>query len=277
MQPFTRRWAAGRPTATATLIAISVGAFASQMLVEFVLTEHGDRGLLWQWLALDGASIQAGQYWKFLSQIFLHDGPFHLLANMLLLYFAGREVEPILGARHFVGIFAIANVLGALVQWLVMPAFPFVGVSAGVAAVLVAFTAILPELEVTVNVLFVLPLRLRAKHLGIAICAVSATGWYMQTTPSVGPAAILVGSIFGWLYAKQLGFGNPLAIQRYIFNRRQHAARIDRMSPAQFISAEIDPILDKIAREGMHSLTRAERKILAKGQEKIARKTARTR
>ena len=44
------------------------------------------------------------------------------------------------------------------------------------------------------------------------------------------------------------------------------------MTPAEFISREIDPILDKISREGIHSLTRAERKILEKGREKIERK-----
>ena len=46
------------------------------------------------------------------------------------------------------------------------------------------------------------------------------------------------------------------------------------MSAEQFVSVEVDPILDKIAREGMHSLTRSERKILAKGREKIAAKTS---
>jgi hypothetical protein len=65
-----------------------------------------------------------------------------------------------------------------------------------------------------------------------------------------------------------------LAIQRYIFERRQRAARLDRMTAEQFISAEIDPILDKVSRNGMHSLTRAERRILEKGREKIAARTS---
>jgi hypothetical protein len=33
-------------------------------------------------------------------------------------------------------------------------------------------------------------------------------------------------------------------------------------SPEEFVRQEVDPILDKIAREGIHSLTRRERKIL---------------
>jgi len=34
------------------------------------------------------------------------------------------------------------------------------------------------------------------------------------------------------------------------------------MSPDEYMREQVDPILDKIAREGMQSLTRSERKIL---------------
>ena len=274
-QPFTRPWAAGRPSATAVLLAVNVGAFVSQMLVEFMLSDRGDQGLVWQWLALDGAGIQAGQLWKFFTFQFIHDGPLHLLANMLLLFFAGREVEPIVGARHFLAIYCIGNLLGGIAHWLVMPDFPLLGASAGVAAVLVAFSTILPELEVTLHLFFVLPLRLRAKHLTLALALMSAMLWHTLTATSIGPVAMLAACVPGWLYVKQLGFGNPLLFQRFIFDRRQREARMDRMSVEQFVSAEIDPILDKIAREGMHSLSRAERRILEKGREKIAAKTTR--
>ena len=43
-----------------------------------------------------------------------------------------------------------------------------------------------------------------------------------------------------------------------------------RMSPQQYISACIDPILDKISRHGMGSLTDEERHTLAKAREKIS-------
>ena len=44
------------------------------------------------------------------------------------------------------------------------------------------------------------------------------------------------------------------------------------MSPEQFIAEEVDPLLDKISREGIGSLTRGERRLLAKAGEKIAEK-----
>jgi hypothetical protein len=42
------------------------------------------------------------------------------------------------------------------------------------------------------------------------------------------------------------------------------------MNAEQFIAEEVDPLLEKISREGMQSLTRSERRILAKAREKLA-------
>lgn len=272
-QPFIRRWSSGRPSATAVLVALSVGAYVSQLLLDYSLAEHGPARLLQSWLALDGAAIRAGHYWTFLTYSLVHVDPFHLLANVLLLYFAGKEVEPIVGTRHFTILYLLGTVVGGVAHWLVMPGVPLLGITPAVAAIVIAFTTILPELEVTVNLFFVLPLRLRAKHLALALIAVAAILWTVPTLPEIGPVAMLAASVMAWLYVKQLGFGNPLAFQRYIFDRRQRAARLDRMSAEQFISTQIDPILDKIGREGMQSLSRTERRMLARGREKIAGKT----
>lgn len=272
IQPFIRRWAAGRPSVTALLIALSVGAYAAQMIAELFL---GDARFFHRWLALDSAGIASAEYWKFLTFPLLHNDPLHLLGNMLLLFFAGREVEPIVGRRHFLALFFGGTLLGGVAHWLVMPGEQLTGVTAGVMAVFVAFTTILPELEIVVHLFFVLPLRLRAKYLALALLGVSAVCWLTQTAPQIGPAGMVVAGGFAWAYVKQLGFGNPLAIQRYIFAKRQRVTRLERMSPEQFIRAEIDPILEKISAHGLGSLSRAERKILAQGREKIASRPAR--
>ena len=93
--------------------------------------------------------------------------------------------------------------------------------------------------------------------------------------PGVGHLAHLGGSFAGWIYARQLGFGLKLPVPRFYQEKRERHERIQSMTPEEFISSEIDPILDKISREGIHSLTRAERKILEKGREKIELKTNR--
>ena len=271
--PVTRRWTEGRFSITTLLVALWGAATA----VEFVLPlldPRGSSGWYINLLRLYGPDVAAGNYWQFASFMLVHLDPIHAVANGLILYFAGRELEPIVGRWKFLAIFLTGNLLGGLAHWLAMPQAGLTGVSAGVVAVLVAFTTTLPELEVTVHLFFVLPVRLRAKHLAIAVMAVCGAMWYAHSAPEIGPVAMLASCILGWLFARQLGFGNPMFFQRYVFERRQRAARLDRMSAEQFISTEIDPILEKISRLGMHSLTRAERRILDQGREKIAAKTA---
>jgi membrane associated rhomboid family serine protease len=269
LQPLVRRWQTGRTSATALAFALSAGAFGAQIIVETFFPGASSQNILRAWLALDDSVIQSGQWWKFLSFGLLHAGPVQLLANLLLLFLAGRELEPIVGPRHFTAIYALGNIIGGLAHWTVMRWQPLMGISAGVAAILVAYTTILPELEVTCHLLFVLPVRIRAKHLAWALLAVCGLCWYTRAATEIGPVGMIAGAVFGWAYVKQLGYGNPLAIQRYIFDRRQRAARLARMNPEQFIALEIDPILEKIAQQGVKSLTRAERKVLEQGRDKL--------
>ena len=285
--PLFTRPMAGRPTATAVLVGFGVGAYVAQLTIIFMLGNQGEalpqgadtwlRGCL----ALDRASFLGGDYWKLFTFPFLHEinplhlNPLHLLINMVLLYFAGREVEPIVGAKSFLGIYGIGLLAGGLAHLAAPPTVALVGASAGVVAILVAFCTILPELAVEETLFSVVRVRLRARHLAVALVVVNVVLWYTDTLPQIGPVAMLAGCVAGWLFVKQLGFGNPLAIQRYLFEKRERAARLERMSPEQFMSREIDPILEKISREGLHRLTRAERKILAQGSDKVAARPAR--
>ena len=278
MPPFTRRWAEGRVSATSVLVGALAFAYTLQLCLEKGF--GADRTFPPSWLedllGLSGKGIADGNYWQFVSFVLLHSNPFHVLANALILFFVGRELEPIVGKRQFAALFILGNLAGGLAHWLITPAETLLGMTPGVVALLVAFTTTLPELEVTMNLFFVVPVRLKAKHLAAAVVGVCAIMWYAGTSPEISPVALLAGCAVGWLSARQLGFGNPLFFQRYIFEKRQRAARLERMTPAQFISAEIDPILEKISREGMQSLSRAERRILDQGREKISAKATRT-
>ncbi|MEA3188873.1 MAG: hypothetical protein QOD99_2703 [Chthoniobacter sp.] len=270
LQHFTRRWAAGRQSVVTLLIVANVACFLAQMLTDVLAP-----GVVQHWFALSGAGIRSGCVWQFATYMFLHGGPMHLLLNMLTLYFAGREVEAIAGPKHLLGVYLGGGLLGGLAHVIFSSAYaPVLGASAGVCAVLIGFTTILPEIEITTLLFFVIPIRLRAKYLAMGIVGFEALCAVTGSLPELGHVAHLGGSVFGWLYMKQLGFGNPLRIQKYVFEKRQRAERQDRMTPSQFINEEIDPILDKISREGIHSLSRSERKILEKGRAKIAQKTA---
>jgi len=267
----------------ALLIAASVAAFVAE-----IFTEIAAPGFVGQWLCLSSRGIQAGYYWQFLTYLFIHGAPgvpgttglligvLHLAVNMMTLYFVGREVEAIAGPKHLLSMYFLGGIVGGLGQILAFPGDAGVtGASAGVCAVLIAFATILPEFEVTILFFLVIPIRLRAKIVGWLVAGSSVALAAMHLMPNVAHVAHFGGCLVGWIYARQLGFGNPWWIQRRIIERRRREERLERMDPDQYIAEEIDPVLDKISRSGIRSLTRHERRILERGRDKISQKDIR--
>lgn len=278
LQSLARRWSGRRPSFTSLFVAASIAAGAAQLI--FALTDQKllTHDALIALLGLSAETVRTGSAWQFLSFALVHANPLHLLATVLPLYLAGREVEPIVGSKHFLGLYVLGNLVGGLAQWGAMVAgwtpagAVFIGASAGAAAVVSAFATILPELEVNLLIFFPSPLRLRAKRFAAVLLLLAAGLWISQRATFAGPAAILAGTVLGWAYAKELGFGNPLAIERYFLERRQHALRLERMPAEQFIAEELDPVLEKLGRGGMGCLTRAEKRLLQQGSSKLAGK-----
>jgi membrane associated rhomboid family serine protease len=251
---------------------INIAVFGLQLV-----SDYAAPGLLDSIFALSGHGLSQGYYWQFFTYMFLHGGVIHLLVNCLGLYFAGREVEIVCGPKHLLGMYFLGGFFGGIVQLLVgSPATELVGASAGVCAVLLAFTTILPELEITAFLFFVIPIKMRAKWLGRAVIITSILFYLIGFGRDIGHIAHLGGALTGWIYARRLGYGGAFWLQRLFRDRRRLQERRDRMNPTEFISEEIDPILEKISREGIHSLTRAERRVLELGREKIENKTGRS-
>ena len=220
-------------------------------------------------LKLDYRHFSEGEYWRLLSYQFLHAGPFHFFANLLVLWYAGREIEPIVGRVNFLWLCILANACGGAVSMFAGSGAAVVGFSAAVAAVLAAYATIMPELETGFSFLHIFPLRCRAKYLAGAMILFAAACVATRTLREIGPAGILTGSVLGWVWARRLGFGNPFWFQRRKFERVQRELRIQRMNADDFVRMEIDPILEKISRDGIGSLSRAERNVLEMGRDKL--------
>lgn len=268
--PFSRQGSADRMSWVKVLIVLNVTAFLLQWASELVAPRWAET-----YLALSREGIANGYYWQFVTYMFLHGGILHILVNCLGLYFTGREVEIVCGAKHLLGMYFLGGIVGGMLQLIAGPEqITLLGASAGVCAVILAFTTMLPELEITALLYFVIPLRMRAKWLGRIV--VWSSIFFALTGlggAGIGHVAHLGGALTGWFYTRRLGFGGAFWLQRFFRDRRRLRERQERMDSKEFISQEIDPILDKIAREGIHSLTRSERHILEMGREKIARKT----
>ena len=257
----TGAWTPVRPTGVLLFITM-IGSWGAAQAVFWAFGV----GALRDALVLDGIGMRAGEYWRLLTYPLLHANLAHLAANILVIFLAGREIEPIIGRRHFLGLCLIANFLGGLACWLAMPGLAVFGASAAAAAVLTNYAVILPEMEA---LLFGLPVRLRVKHFVWVLAALALMGTVTGVGGIFGAPGVLVACGVGWLWARALGFGRPFHFQRRRIEKRNVEVRWLHMSAEEFVSAEMDPILEKISREGIGRLTREERRILEFGRRKI--------
>jgi rhomboid protease GluP len=63
------------------------------------------------------AAIQQGEYWRFLSSVFLHNGIFHLFMNMIGLFYGGMLAERILGGKRFLLMYLVAGIAGSVCSY----------------------------------------------------------------------------------------------------------------------------------------------------------------
>ncbi len=251
------------------IICLNIAVFVVQLICILASFSYFE-----QMFALSGPGLTKGFIWQPFTYMFLHGGIFHILFNMLFLWFFGREVEYYIGAKYFTRLYIAAGLAGAAL-WMVFnfsSRVPVIGASAAVLGCVIAFATLFPEREITLLVFFVLPVRLKAKYLAFITVAIDAVMFLTQPNSHVAHLAHLGGAALGYIYIKHLGYGTT---PRWIFwgqdigkrLKPRHAPKKRDLRPEEFMSKYVNPILDKIAREGIHSLTSEERKILESAKE----------
>jgi len=262
---FTRSWAPPQRIVLLSLIGLNAAAF----IVQLVLTSWNQPFVL-EYLGLSDRGINDAYAWQFFTAPLLHNNIWHFAADMLVLYFIGRDVEAIIGQRQFLFLYLFGAFSGELGHLFLMPSdCVLFGASGGVAAIFVAYATILPELEMTTLLLFMVPVRLKMRRLAqIALVGAVALLLY-DRSGAVGHSAFVGGAFAGWFYAHLLGFGRTSLLQRVLRQRRLEAARLKSMRADQFVAEEIDPLLEKISQRGLASLSRRERRLLEQAREKM--------
>jgi membrane associated rhomboid family serine protease len=248
------------------LLAVQLLGFLAQLIVQAYAPEAVPT-----YLGLSYRGIDEAFAWQFLSAAFLHGSVLQFVFNLSVLYFLGRDLESIFGQKHFLYLYLLGTVAGEVGHLFLMPyTTVLLAASGGVAAVIVAFGTVLPELEIAGSLFFFLPVKLKAKHLSYALFALAGVLFFVQRGGVVTHSAWLGGGATGWLYAHLLGFGRPSFVQRHLRERKLERERLSRMSLEEYITGEIDPLLEKISRRGLASLTRTERRKLAEVRSKMA-------
>ncbi|MBI5114930.1 rhomboid family intramembrane serine protease [Candidatus Poribacteria bacterium] len=215
-------------------------------------------------LGLNSFRVLQGMIWQLVTYMFLHYDLFHLLFNMLALWMFGSDVEEELSTRQFLRFYFFTGIGAGLLSFLTSIGVNTVtiGASGAIFGILVAFGMLFPNRIVLVFFFF----PMRAKNFVILFGAIE-----LWMTLSAGPRmggvarfAHLGGMLFGYLYLK---FGDRIrwSIPRIRFSRHS-GVRETEAEWMRFMREEVDPILDKIGREGIHSLSRKERGILKKAR-----------
>ena len=89
---------AGPTIAVLVLIALNIALFVA----ELVMGGSTDPSTLHRLGALDPWSVRfQGEYWRFLTSLFLHYGPLHLVFNLVALFIIGPGLERTIGSIRF--------------------------------------------------------------------------------------------------------------------------------------------------------------------------------
>ncbi len=267
------------------LIIINVVCFALQLINSAFL--H----IPIKYFALSPAGITNGYIWQFLTFQFLHGDFMHLLMNMFFgIWMFGRYIEERLGGKSFLKLYLLSGFAGGLLQvtlgFIVPQHFGggTIGASAGTFGLVAAFCALDPRAEI--RLFFILPMR--AKHLLYLILGIAFFFTIVPTNSVIAHAAHLGGALFALGYIRW-GILSSFSLPKIRFRReprREYVKAVpikpapakkprsvteEELPPEEFISQEVDPILDKISAQGIHSLTERERKILEAARKKMSK------
>jgi membrane associated rhomboid family serine protease len=266
------------PNLSTRLIFVLIGAFFLQCILLFYFEVDVNTHL-----ALSGGGLLHGKIWQLLTFQFLHSAPmpWHLLFNCLGIYFFGRRVEEVFGSRRFLGIYFLSGVGGGILQVLLtlIPKHadhPVVGASAGVCGLIAVFCSTHPMQELQIWVYF-FPITIRAHWFLKFLLGISIFGSLIPFD-NVAHGAHLGGVLLGMAYAHGGQKSDDILariMRPFEFIGRKPPSRLARHTPwpggekrksprpsDNFISREVDPILEKISAHGFNSLTEEERKIL---------------
>lgn len=265
------------------------------------IAEGFNPSLVWGF-ALSAEGMKEGRIYELITFQFMHGGWLHLLGNMLTLYFFGRAMEETLGRKGLLALYLLSGTIGGLVQVIAafaLPRFwgaPVVGASAGVFGLIAAFAMRAPDQPITMFIYF-FPITIQAKLLLIGEGVISLVGLlgplinFYSLTGNLAHAAHLGGMLTGIFFIRWAGsmrrpfeFWKPFARRtppkRELVSTtaaprrawRAAAKPAEELPPGEFISREVDPILEKISAQGIHSLTPRERQILEAARNKMAKR-----
>ena len=137
------------------------------------------------------------QPWTIITNMFVHGSFFHLLGNMISLFFLGRFLLQLVGEGRFLLVYFLGGILGNALFLLLEPGSIGIGASGGVYAIGGALMMIAPKLKV-----FIIPIPI-AIPLWIAILIFLAISFVPGIAWQVHLGGLLFGVGAGYYFRKK--------------------------------------------------------------------------
>ena len=238
------------------LLIINIAVFLPSLLSKTI----GNFTLRWfsVWPESTGTALQL---WRVITYQFMHstDDFSHIFFNMLVLFFFGPMLEGVWGSRKFLSFYLICGAAGGLLYPLLVlsgafnPPHPLIGASGSILGMLAAGAILFPNSIVLV--MFIFPMRLWI--LSVILAAISLLTLFAGNNIG-GEVAHLAGMAAGAIYVLSDSWRERLKF-KYSAGRWEK-----KISEQRNLQVEVDRILEKVHKSGIHSLTFREKKTLKK-------------
>jgi hypothetical protein len=254
------------------LISIIAGLYLFGMFATVVIeTVHGDISKF----VFQFPTFIHGAFWQPLTCTFVQTASFFFLFNILFLYWSGRELETFLGRRHFLQLFALLLLLPPVVismwaavgqNWIYFGSYEM---SVGM---FIAFAALYPNVE-----LFGWVTLKWLAFAGIVLGSMQDLPQHAWGNLSVLWTVCLAG--FCYIRFVQGRLALPANVRRISpFRRGPKLTIVQKSSTRRVVEPDdvyssVDPILDKISKSGIGSLTDAERRQLDRARKQLLKKS----
>lgn len=284
-----------RASAVKILLIVTIGIFVIEQIINVSFPGIGGREntFIKDWFALNAENFKELKVWTVFSYAFLHasNSIWHILGNMLGLFFIGRIVESLLGKQQFFILYFSGAVIGGLAYLFfhLNDINSVVGASGAIAALIAFFCMHFPERKVTLLLFFIIPLNVKPKwvfwgFLGISTYLLLFSE--LRGINGVAHSAHLGGFLTGvvyyrYVYGRKTVSGSRLSqpgieVPKWFKRRKKAVSQISYQvnrptKNRNELQKEVDRILDKINTSGFSSLDDTEREMLDKAKELLNR------
>ena len=246
------------------------------MIISCLLIAIG-AGTILNVFAFDSAQVlSGGRLWQVATYAFVHSpsGLIWFAIEMYMLFAFGREVERFIGRRAFVVLYLLLLIIPSLFLtiWGFWQRTGLAGSATIHFAIFIAFAAIYPNVE--------LFLRIMAKW--VALVFLGAYSLQLLAYHGWSELAVLwlsAGLAYGFIHLRNAG---PELAWLTDWTARWRSRRSLRVVPRpasrrvvepENIYESIDPVLDKISKSGIGSLTASERRALDRARNRLLKKS----